>query len=132
MHVLFHFFQNKHVSLSLLAFFKTFNHNISTEIKLFLVEEDLHFAFIMLEISYASTYTALCDSTLYELLGRWPWNSAHRQVLLLTMSLYSKNLEKISMGRSDDKNLLFTFFLETKHLTNESFGNFAQEFIINH
>ena len=40
-------------------------------------------------------------------------------------------LEKFSENGFDDKNVvLFTFLLKTVHLRNESFWNFAHEFII--
>ena len=63
----------------------------------------------------------LCDSTPPKLFGRRSRNSTQKLVPLLTMSPENKILEKSSGSGSDDKNVLFTFLLETMHLTNETF-----------
>ena len=82
--------------------------------------------------SYASTQSFFCDSTPHKLLGRRPWNLTQRQIPLLTMSPWKKFLKKSSRSGSGDKNVLFTFLLETILLINGSFWNFAQEDIIDH
>ena len=82
--------------------------------------------------SYVSTQSFLCDSTPHKLLNRQPWNSTQRQIPLLTMSPWNKILEKSSGSGSGDKNVLFTFLLETILLINGSFWNFAHEDIIDH
>ena len=45
---------------------------------------------------------------------------------------WNKILEKSSVSGSGDKNVLFTFLLETMLLKNGSFWNFAHEDIIDH
>ena len=74
----------------------------------------------------------LCDSTPHKLFGRRPWNSTQRQILLLMMLPWNKILEKSSGSGSGDKNILFTFLLETILLIKGSFRNFAHEDIIDH
>ena len=72
------------------------------------------------------------DSTFLELFGRRPRNSIQREAPLLTMSPKYKILEKQSESGSDVKTFLFTYLQESIRLTNESFLNFAHEFIIDH